>query len=250
MKYKTTILSILASIVIGCSSPLDVPANRKEYIDNDKSNSLLSTSPTTINFGYINRYKEVIMPFQITNMNTMAFSMRTLDFGSASKYSLPNLDLPMEIDEKGQPGSIQLFHVRFFSSDLGEFTDTMETNGLTNPKLYVQAIVPDIFCEDVTFGSVSVNNTATKNLLIYNYTDNTLEIESVNFGDYDEFFSVDSTKSLIVEPHSKTGNPTEIPVYFSSKFDQLYETTAEIIFKSGTQGKLVKNIVLVKAASI
>ncbi len=250
MKFKNIILSLVFLSVLGCSSPLDVPANRKEYIDNDKSNSLLSTSPTTVNFGYINRYKDERMPFQVTNLNSMAFALKTFGFGANSKFSIPGIELPLEIEKKNTAGSIQLFHIRFFSSEIGEYIDTLETNGLTNPKLLVQAIVPDIYCDDVSFGSIDINNNVSEFINIYNYTNQELVVESIQFADTSEVFTVNNNTSYTIPPFDLSGEPGKIPISFSSKVDNIYETTAEIVFKNTLQGKLVKNTIHVEAATI
>lgn len=250
MKLRNTILSLAMLAAVSCSSPLDVPANREEYIDNAKSNSLLSTSPTTINFGYVNRLQDVKMPFQITNMNTMAFSLNSIKFSEDSQFSIVNKDLPDTIGKKGTASSIQLFHVRFFSSTIGEFSDSLRTNGLTNPKLIVQAIVPDIFCADVSFGSVAIGDTVSSDLMIYNYTDQDLVVESIKFSEDipNFFYKLDS--EIVIPAYQKTGKPGIIPVYFQSERDGLYEATAEIVFKNELLGKLVKNTVMIEAATL
>ncbi len=234
---------------VACTSPLDVPANREEYIDNAKSNSLLNITPTTLNFGYINLYEEAKMPFQMTNMNTYAYKLTSLNFGKNTKFFLYDLDLPIEIDKKDTPGSIQLFHVRFAPFSIGEFSDTLETNGLTNPKLIVQAIVPHIFVTDLNFGTIYAGDSTSRNIMVYNYSGEKISVKEIKFHDQDGVFYCNSYFDTEIDLFEKTGKPLEIPITFYSTKESIFNASLEIIFEQSLSGKLIKNTAILEAAA-
>ncbi len=249
MKLKSTILSLSLIALLSCSSPLEVPANREEYIDNAKSNSLLMVSPTVLNYGFVNRFDVIKMPFQMTNLNSSLYKLTSFNFGKDTKFYFENLELPMIIDSKDTPGSIQLFHVRFSSHLLGEFIDTLETNSLTNPKLIVQALVPEVFCKDVSFGSVSLQDSVSQDLLIYNYSSESIFVKDIKFNDEDGVFHCHITEDIEIPQYDESGKPGKVTIYFNSDQEKAYHTSAEITFRGNLQGKMIKNTSLLEAAS-
>lgn len=232
---KTYILLILLALLVSCDSPIDVQADR-EIIDLRKDgSSIIRINPENINLDYLLYSKEIDTKFKIENLTSNKLILRDIIFKGNSKfYSLsPNFQLTLKPYESD---SIK-FTVN--PTKFGEFVDTLFFREFYTPYVVIHCFVPIVFCSDIDFGETPKQSTKLQTIVIYNFSQNPIEITDFKFVGDSAVFKIESFNPKIAPLVIPSGGlPRQIIVSFRPEENRKY--SANIIFqlKEGELGRI------------
>lgn len=188
--------------------------------------------PDSIDFDFVYPYSTKTVQLKITNLSEQTREIRQTDFQDyPNLFSVDGDYLPVVLNPKGTSGSSAYVTVLFRAQQFGSFNDIMSFPNVSNPKLYLSAIVPTVYCPDYEFGDVLLaDGIQTKSLIIRNDGKSDCTVLSARFANSDTVFKIDSQFPISIPKESQAF----INVSFTPSSDVSYDN--KIIFQVQTPG--------------
>ncbi|MEI6089660.1 MAG: hypothetical protein WCR42_04345 [bacterium] len=221
------IILILATIVIaGCQNPMDVTDDiDKEKIGNKPMDYYFSVDSVLYESVYPDSTK--VLDLLILNKLKTDLAINTIVPKWGTAFTVQDF-IPGTLKPIFTNGDNIPFKVKFFSSESGEFFDTLFVNGKDYPYLYLKAIVHDAYAFDVNFDTLdlSILETATRKLYLCNNTTHLIKLKSFQFSNPDFDFAEDFDLPLDIPPKSQIIKY----VLFSPKQHNYFNPTLKLRF--------------------
>jgi hypothetical protein len=208
----------------GCSSPVDVPANRVKTIDEEEKNieEGLEIFPKTLDFGYVARVDSKTMGFQLANSSKNKLTINSiLPRTYMDMYFVVHPPLPITLGPKGSDSSSQYVSIQFTAKNLGLFSDTIRFNDKKKPTLALKAIVPSVTVSDCHFGGANTGIDAYKTVDVVNRGDSPAKITEAIIQDPDKVFNFTTPLPVTLKP----GEFRRLIVRFTPKDRKQYKAT-------------------------
>ncbi len=225
-----------------CDSPIDVDANRIKIEDTLAIKSLIEITPSSINFGIVNRYQDYEKTIRIRNLSNQSFKISKLFFKNKPKdFIISNID-EFTLAPKNEEGSERYLTFKLRANNVGNITDTLYVNNIGVGFTKVSAICPAVYITDLDFGNVEMNTTVYKAINIYNFTDKPITLTNLKIiGDTSAFKIENFSMPVELIPQY----PKQFLVSFSPKKDAYYYSEYDFEIDNSTSG-YVDNISIIK----
>lgn len=234
---------IIAGLSIySCDSPIDVDANRIKIEDTSAIKSLIEITPSTINFGIVNRYQDYEKTIKIKNLSNQVFTISKLSFKNKPKdFIISNIE-NFTLAPKNQEGSERYITFKLRANNVGNINDTLFVNNIGIGFTKVSAICPAVYITDIDFGNIEMNTTVYKAINIYNFTDKPIHLNNIVIKGDTSAFKIENF-SMPVELIPQY--PKQFLVSFTPKKDAYYYTEYEFELENSASG-YVDNIAIIK----
>jgi hypothetical protein len=212
---------ILASSILiwaKCSSPTDVPANRKIIEDkqNEKNNQSFNKTPISVNTREL-VFDEV--PYQGSKPNSFIIYNNSTEPQNITKiysdryreyFKLYSPTIPFTLGPKGSDSSEKQVIIIFYGNKLGETFDKLKINDYPDLSINLKGYVPNVDISDCDFGFAPINTPKSKAIILINYSSTIAKIRGFNLIDQDSVFKVLSSPSVDIKPNEQ--------IYFYIRF--------------------------------
>lgn len=246
MKAKTYILLLLLYelITLSCSSPLEVPANRRiELEENPYANPIIQLNPNYLNFDFIHPDSTKILSMEIANNQDKKLLITNyfLYFGN-NNFQIINKEIPLILEPKGTENSKKTIEIKFIGKSAGVYIDSLIFANIFYPIGFLEAKVPYIFINDYYQNNVSVGKVQPIELSITNFSEYSAIINKAVFLDDSSNFSIKSSLPIEVPRNSKRN----LAVLFQSNQSGNYSTRLKLEILTNSSRKLVDSISTIK----
>jgi len=238
------LLSLLVLLTNGCSSPLEVPANRKiELEENPYSNPIIKLNPNYLNFEFVHPDSTKILAIEIENNQDkkLLISNYFLYFGN-NNFQIINKEIPVILEPKGNENSKKTIEIKFNGKSAGVFVDSLIFANIFYPVGFLEAKVPYIFINDFYKNNVIIGKTQQIELTITNYSEYSAIINKAIFLDNSLDFSVKSSLPIEVPRNSKRNLVLE----FQPKQAGNYTTKLQLEISTNSSKKLIDSVSIIK----
>lgn len=210
--YRISIFFLILTLVFSaCSSPTDVPANRRIT----KEGGTEEVSPLAITIPGDNFTNELIFydvsldvgyqskDFILYNTSDKPVTIDTIAFANPnSKFSIWTTEFPIELAPKDEEGFSKRLYLNFNADRIGEFRDTLRFDKFSEPLLFLRAIVPTVEVTSINYGTVRIGATLSKAITLRNHGENTILVQSAHVIDQEGVFNFLSTLPVEIPPGS------------------------------------------------
>jgi hypothetical protein len=243
MKNKIYILLILLweLFISSCNSPLNVPANREIHIKEDPySNPLITISPTFINFDFVHPDMTKTMEVTISNNQNKKLLINDyyLFFGNNSSFYFANKSVPFILESKGEPNSSQIITVEFKGKSPSVYNDTLYFSSIFYPSGLIEAKVPYIYADELTFDNVKLGSNSTNTLKIYNLSEYPAIINSMILNDNADLFTINTSFPIELPRNSSK----EISITFTPKAVGKTQTSVQFSITTLSKRRLIDSL--------
>lgn len=246
MVYK--ILSILTlvyfAIIFGCSSPLEVPANRQiDLEDNPYVNPIIKIDPSFIDFGYVHLDSSKIFSIQIENNQDKKYLISNyfLFFGNKN-FQILNKEIPIILEPKGEPNSKRQISIKFTGKSIGTFADTLILSNIVYPIALFEAKVPYVYINDYYQNNLKSGKKYLIELTLTNISEENAIINKVSFKEKISNFSIKTPLPLELPRNSKKNLVLE---FYSDK-SGVFESQIQLEIQTNANRKLVDSLSTIK----
>jgi hypothetical protein len=188
------ILFILGIMLIECSSPLDVPANRiiKKENEPGTGDEIFSLSTNYIEFYFDEPLGVQTKSFEIRNLLDENYTINSISFKNSEKFfSKSHHPTPISLSKANQNDSKEIVNVKFSPTEPGIFIDTILINDLKSPVVKVLATVLTIRVQELDFIDVPLGNTGNRTITVKNYGNSTAVIKGAIITDPEFVFEME-----------------------------------------------------------
>ncbi|MBM2815670.1 MAG: hypothetical protein HW421_2432 [Ignavibacteria bacterium] len=240
----TYTLLIFLIIFLSCTSPLDVPANRKKLETGTKQEIIdIVLSTDEMQFGFVSYTSTKTIQFKITNN-----SKKDAVIDSIKAKNHPDMfyfygdDIfPVKIAS----GKSKEYMILFNAKELGEFSDVITLNGWDKYSIKCEAKVPYVEARDLNFNEYSILSPSPrpKGIIIFNNSNVKITINTYKLIDPENsFFITDSIKSIDIDPvNTPFGtNKAVINIAFIPRMIKAYNARVE--FDITAPSNIIKNV--------
>lgn len=212
-------LIIFIAFFTGCSSPMDIDAQRGDKIIVGNQSYDISFNPDTLDFGLLHPNETSFLSFEVINQKTVNYTINELSiFNHQNLFKVINYQL-FTLGPKNTQNDRAEFMIKAFAQEsYGVFIDSLYVNDLKNPDLKLLMTVPAVFASDVDFGNVSINEgVGSKFITFRNISNENIIIHNIKISN-ENFELKPSTDDFTIEANTKTEmiitfNPTEQKSY-------------------------------------
>lgn len=185
---------LIVLIAIGsfsCESPLNVPANRQIDITEDPFlNPPIHVSPTYKNLGFVHPDSQITFTIEVQNNLDKSYIIWDYYlYFNKNGFSISNKSIPINFKPKGDDNSSTNIEIVYKADKPGIYYDTLLFANLIYPITYMEAVVPNVYMDDVVFNS---KRGERKDVIIHNLSDSKITITDV-------YFSNDSKNLTILD---------------------------------------------------
>lgn len=152
--YRVLFLLILSLIVIRCSDPLGVEAEREKIVkwDPDSLPPVFEIVPNIIDLGIILPDDSLNYQFYIKNITSHNDTIKSLTLKNNPDHAVFTLpQAPVILKPSSTEGDKVDISMNFHALSIGYFKDTILFEGYNNPKTIVKAELPAVFARDLDF---------------------------------------------------------------------------------------------------
>ena len=190
MRNLYYILIVLVAIgSFSCESPLNVPANRQIDITVDPFlNPPIHVSPTYKNLGFV--HPDSQLAFKIEAQNKLDKSYIIWDYNlffNKNGFSISNKSIPLNLQPEGEENSGTSIEIVYKADKPGIYHDTLLFANLIYPFTYMEAVVPNVYMDDVVFNSIRGEQ---KVVIVHNLSDSKLTITDAYFSNDTKNFTI------------------------------------------------------------
>ena len=219
MKFRLiniiVLFSLTALLLNFCSSPTEVPANRKINSNGNGNNEIqkISLNESELIFEDVSYGGYKSHDFTVFNNTDASITIENINFKYNNDFfSVFDPEFPIILAPKGESGYSERIHVSFQADELGAFNNILTFNGFDKPTLIIKAFVPTIEVPNLNFGTSSISSQYSKAgaLIVRNHGDEKATIISYNIYDPEGVFEFISTLPVELEKG--------IPAYFYLRF--------------------------------
>lgn len=196
-------------LINGCTSPIDVNANR-QVIDYSDYNKELSGKELQFNLYEINFIDVAYGSSQayyviLSNLSNRDILIEKFTFRKyPNLFQVTNPRLPILLKKNGSDSSSRELMITFSANELGEIVDTLCVENMSQPQLIINAKVPFVDVVDIDFGFQKIGQSKVKPpLYIYNHSKKPVVVSSYRLIDPEEVFQVLSSLPIEIPPGAK-----------------------------------------------
>lgn len=235
-------LIILSVSFYSCTSPTEVDAHRKYTPDGNGTEKSIHFDVNTLLFEDVMYNSIPTQKIKLYNDMEESTSIKNIFF----KYNPKNFyfvsqSFPINLAANGNYPDEKELEIAFKADSLGYMEDTLFVQDYPGKIIIVKAEVPQIKLEDIDFGEVPVNETKTKTLTIYNFSDRPVALFDLKLKNQSNIFKIETETNSSLEIEQKSSK--QIIISFTPKTNINY--TDEISHDSGLEALTVdKNAVI------
>lgn len=213
-------------MLASCSSPLDVDAKRGPKVVIGTKPYDIYTNVDTLDFEYVHPYISKQLTFTVFNNTSKDYKLNDIAVENSTQIMSISDFTATTLKPKNQDyDNVEITVTINADYEYGYYSDELVFNGLENPRVYVKAIIPAVYGEDIDFGETQIGEDfiGSEFLTLRNISDKDVTISNLSVNDDTfEIKSSDNTFQL------KAGSTKEIIITFEPKENIIYET--ELIF--------------------
>ncbi len=237
----TTILLVL---LMGCSSPLEVPANRRIDIEeNPYLNPIIKLNPNYLIFDFVHPDSTKVLSIEIENNQDKKYLITNyyLYYGN-NNFQIINKEIPIILEPKGIENSKKKIEIKFTGKSAGVFIDSFILANIFYPIGFLEAKVPYIYINDYYQSNVKVGKKQQFELTLTNFSENSAIINKINISDNSLNFVIKSSLPIELPRNSKKN----LIVEFTPKNSGNYVSTFQLEIITSSNRKLVDSVSTIK----
>lgn len=244
-KYKIFITFIILFLVLGsCSSPLDVPANRRIDIEeNPYLNPIVRLNPNYLNFDFVHPDSSKILTIDIENNQDKKYFISNyfLYYGN-NNFQIINKEIPVILEAKGLENSKKKVEIKFIGKSSGVYIDSLILANIFYPIGFLEAKVPYIYINDYYQNNVPVGKKQLIELTLTNVSENVAIINKVSFAENLLDFNIKNSLPIELPRNSKK----KLALEFTPKQSGKYSTKVQLEILTSSSRKLVDSLSTIK----
>jgi len=246
MKIRDYIFSLILFLIIsfGCSSPLEVPANRKiDLEENPYSNPIIRLNPNYLNFDFVHPDSSKTLSLEIENNQDKKLLITNyfLYFGN-NNFQILNKEIPIILEPKGNENSKKTIEIKFTGKSAGIFFDSLIFANIFYPIGFLEAKVPYVFINDFYQNNVKIGKKQQIELTITNFSENPAIINKVSFSENSIGLEIKSSLPIEVPRNSKKN----ILIEFQANKAGSYTSKVQLEIITNSSRKLVDSVSIIK----
>ena len=147
----------MASLLLlaSCSSPLDVDAERGPKVVIGTKPYDIHTNVDTLDFEYVHPYISKQLSFKVFNNTSKDFKLNNIAIENNTQImSISDFEATTLKPKNQDYDNVEITVTIDADYDYGYYSDELVFNGLENPRVYVKAIIPAVYGEDIDFGEI------------------------------------------------------------------------------------------------
>ena len=227
-----------------CSSPLDVPANRRiDVEENPYLNPIVKLNPNYLIFDFVHPDSSKTLTIEIENNQDKKYLITNyfLYYGN-NNFQILNKEIPIILEAKGLDNSKKKIEIKFIGKSSGVYIDSLILANVFYPIGFLEAKVPYIYLNDYYQNNVPVGKKQQIELTLTNVSENAAIINKVNFSDNLIEFSVKNSLPIELPRNSKKNLVLE----FTAKQSGKYSTQVKLEIITNSSRKLVDSLSTIK----
>lgn len=235
---------IIITSLWGCSSPLDVPANRRIDIEeNPYLNPIIKLNPNYLLFDFVHPDSSKVLTVEIENNQDKKYLLSNyyLYYGS-NNFQILNKEIPIILEPKGQENSKRKVEIKFKAKSAGVYIDSLILANIFYPIGFLEAKVPYIYIQDYYQNNVPVGTKQVIELSLTNVSENGAIINKVNLTDNSLDFVIKNTLPIELPRNTQKKLLLE---YFPKQAGN-YSTKLQLEIITNSSRKLVDSISTIK----
>lgn len=240
--FFASILFLLISQ--GCSSPLEVPANRRiDLEENPYSNPIVKLNPNYLNFDFVHPDSTKTLTIEIENNQDKKYLITNyfLYYGN-NNFQILNKEIPIILEPKGLDNSKKKVEIKFIGKSSGVYFDSLILANIFYPIGFLEAKVPYIYMNDYYSNNIPIGKKQQIELTLTNVSENVAIINKVKFSDNLLGFNIKNTLPIELPRNSKKNLILE----FTAKQAGQYSTQVQLEIITNSSRKLVDSLSTIK----
>lgn len=243
---KNILITALIFILLlgGCSSPLDVPANRRIDIEeNPYLNPIIKLNPNYLFFDFVHPDSTKILTIEIENNQDKKYLLTNyyLFYGN-NNFNIINKELPIILEAKGLDNSKKKIDIKFTGKSAGVFIDSLILANVFYPIGFLEAKVPYIYINDYYQNNLKVGQKHLFEISITNFSENAAIINKVNFSDTSIDIVIKNSLPIELPRNSKKN----LIIECLPKISGNYTTQVQLEIVTNSSRKLVDSVSTIK----